>query len=99
MNTEYKMAVLEGVKEFIRTFILGMVVPIGATLVIINNGINVVVGGFNINWLLAASILASGAVSALNTSFMSAIDKWAHKMEFKTPLDLTAMDKLVKKDG
>jgi hypothetical protein len=89
-------AVVEGIKEFIRTFILGMLIPIGAALGVIQAGINVELGTFLIQWNLALAVLASGAVGSLNTAIASAFDKWLHEKEIKTPLDLKSLDVLKK---
>lgn len=91
-----KPEIISALQEFLRTFVFGMVVPVGAFLLVIKSGINVEVGGFNINWLLGASVLASGAISALNTAIVSAVDKFIHKNGISTPLDFKALDDLKK---
>ncbi len=90
MNPQFVSAL----QEFFRTFVLGMVVPVGAFLLVIKSGINIEVGGFVINWLLAWSVLASGAISALHTSLLSAVDKYLHKSGVETPLDFKGLDNL-----
>lgn len=85
---------ISALQEFLRTFIQGMVVPFGAAVTIIAKGINTDVGGFNVNWLLVSSILAVGALYALQTGIVSAIDKWLHKKGVETPLDFKSLDGL-----
>lgn len=85
---------VSALQEFLRTFVLGMVTPLGAALLIIKSGINVEVGGFNINWLLAGSILLSGSIGTFHTSLLSAIDKYVHKVGISTPMDFKSFDKL-----
>ena len=92
MSTEFVSAL----QELIRTWIQGMVVPVGASLIIIARGIDTEVGGFNINWLLAVSVLASGAIYSLNTAIVSAVDKYFHKKGVETVLDIKVMYQLKK---
>lgn len=88
--------VIEGFKEFIRTMILGFVPVIGAILLFIKSGINVEVGSFNINWMIALAMLISGFIGIVQTAIMSGFDKWLHENDVKTPLDLRGMDSLGK---
>lgn len=92
-----KEALLEGVKELIRTVILGMVIPVGAVLIVIKAGINVDLGTFLIPWNIAGAILASGFIGSLQTAIPSAVDKWLHKSDVKSPLDLRGLDTIIQK--
>lgn len=87
-------AVVEGLKEFIRTLLLGMLPVFGAVLLFIKSGINIEVGTFNINWMIAVAMLVSGFLGVFQTALMSAADKWLHKTGVETPLDLKALDSL-----
>lgn len=87
---------VEAVKQFLRTIVLGMIPVIGAILLFIKSGINVEVGSFNINWAIALAMLVSGFISVVQTSLMSALDKWLHEKDIKTPLDLRSLDVLKK---
>lgn len=87
---------IEALKELTRTFILGMVPVLGGILLFIKSGINVEVGGFNINWMVALAMLVAGAIGTLQTALMSALDKWLHENDVKTVLDLKSFDSLTK---
>lgn len=92
----FSQPVIEGFKEFVRTMILGLVPVVGAILLFIKSGINVEVGSFNINWMIALAMLVSGFIGVMQTAIMSAFDKWLHKIDVRTPLDLRGMDSLGK---
>lgn len=85
---------VSALQEFLRTFLLGLFIPLGATLLVVKNGINIEVGGFDINWLLALSIFVSGVISSLQVAVMSAADKYLHKKGVETPLDFKSLDSL-----
>lgn len=87
-------ATVEGIKEFFRTLILGMIIPIGSTIGIIKAGVNVDLGTFGIQWNLALAILVSGFLGSLQVALPKALDKWLHKNSVSTPLDLTRLDSL-----
>lgn len=89
-------AVVEALKEFIRTLVLGMIPVLVGALAIVKLGIDVEVGGFSIRWILVLAVLASGFVSVVQTALMSAGDKWLHSNDIKTILDLKSMDSLKK---
>lgn len=88
------MPVLEGLKEFIRTFALGEIPVLIGVLAIVKSGIDIQVGGFRINGILALAVFANGTITVVQTSLMSAADKWLHKSDVKTVLDLEGMDSL-----
>lgn len=88
--------VVEALKETLRTFILGMIPVTIGVLAVIKSGIDVVVGGFSIKWILVFSIFVSGAIGAAQTAIMSGADKWIHEKKIETPLDLKSMDSLRK---
>lgn len=86
--------VLEGLKEFIRTVVLGEIPVLIGVLSIVKSGIDIEVGGFKVNGLLALAVFVSGTISVIQTALMSGLDKWLHKSDVKTVLDLTSMDTL-----
>lgn len=89
---------LEAIKEFIRTFILGVIPIVGAVLLFIKAGIDTDNGTFNINWVGALAVLVAGVIGVVQTALMSAFDKWVHKNDIKTPLDLESLDSLKEKE-
>ena len=86
----------EAVKELIRTFILGEIPVLIAILGVIKSGIDTEVGGFFVKWILVLAILTAGTLGVLQTALMSALDKWLHEKDVKTPLDLKSLDILKK---
>ena len=88
--------IVEAIKEFLRTFMLGEIPVLSAILLFIKSGINVEVGTFNINWIVAAAMLASGTIGVFQTALMSAADKWLHEKDVRTVLDLKGLDVLKK---
>lgn len=87
---------VEAVKEFLRTFMLGEIPVLSAILLFIKSGINVEVGTFNINWIVALAMLVSGTIGVFQTALMSAGDKWLHEKDVRTVLDLKGLDALKK---
>lgn len=92
--SKLKPELVSAIQEFLRTLVLGMMTPIAASLLVLKSGINVEVGGFEINWLLAASVLVSGLISAFQTSLLSAVDKYIHKIGVTSIFDFKSLDTL-----
>lgn len=90
-----KEALLESAKEFVRTMGLGMLIPVGAALGVVKQGIDVELGTFLIQWNVSGAILVAGFVGALQVAIPSAVDKWLHKKNVETPFDLKIMDKMI----
>lgn len=90
--------IAESIKTFIRTLVLGLIPVISAVLLFIKSGIDIEVGAFNINWIIALAILSSGFIGVVQTALMTAVDKWLHEKDVKTPLDMSGglIDKSVK---
>lgn len=87
---------VEALKEFIRTLILGMIPVASGVVLFIKSGIDVEVGTFNINWIIAWAMTVAGFLGVVQTSMMSALDKFLHESKVKTPLDLKPLDALKK---
>ncbi len=87
---------IEALKEFTRTFLLGIIPVLSGIILFIRSGINVEFGSFNINWAIVLAMLVAGALGVLQTAIMSAADKWIHEKDIKTVFDLTSFDKLGK---
>lgn len=92
MNEELVSSVQEG----LRTFIIGEIFVVIAVLGIIKAGINVELGTFVIAWNVAGAVAASASIVNLQTAIGSALDKFLHKNDVSTPLDLKFMDSLKK---
>lgn len=91
---KFSEPVVEGIKQFIRTVFLGEIPVLIAVLAVIKGGINIDIGTFIIPWNIALAAFVAGTISVLQTSGMSALDKWIHLEDIKTPLDLTSLDSL-----
>ena len=89
-------ALVSALQEFLRTFVFAFLPPVITSLGVIISGIDIVVGGFSIRWILIASILVSGVVSAFQTALISAGDKWLFKKGIETPMDFKSFDSLKK---
>ena len=83
-----KKAILEGLKELIRTAVLGL--------------ISYLLTGQALQALLTSLFGAKldpmqiAAVTGVLTSVLKGLDKWLHEKDVESPLDLKGMDKLVK---
>lgn len=87
---------VEAIKEFARTFILGEIMVLIAVLGIVKSGINVEIGTFVVQWNVALATFASSTIGVVMTALPSAVDKWLHEKDVKTPLDLKSFDALKK---
>lgn len=85
---------VEALKEFLRTIILGEIPILGGILLFIKSGIDITVGTFNINWMIALAMFVSGTIGVVQTALMSAADKWLHVNDVKTVLDLEGLNRL-----
>jgi hypothetical protein len=83
-----KQALLEGVKEFIRTGVLASISYLLTEGVL--QGILLWLFGTNLD-----TVQILGLTSFLTTLFRS-VDKWLHEKDVKSPLDLEVVDTLVK---
>lgn len=93
---KFSASVVEGIKEFIRTILLGEIPVLIAVLAIVKAGINIDIGLFLIQWNVALAAFVAGTIGVIQTSGMSALDKWLHLEDVKTPLDLKSLDSLKK---
>lgn len=86
---------VEALKEFIRTFVGGEILTLGEVIGVISMGINKELGTFGIQWNVAMAWLAVGTLANLKVGLTSAIDKWLHESDIKTPMDLKSLDTLI----
>lgn len=88
---------IEALKEFLRTFVLGQIPAVITTLGIIRFGINTDNGTFYIPWMVVLAVLAAATITNLQTALMAAADKWLHESDVKTVFDLKGLDSLAGK--
>lgn len=89
-----KTQTVEALKEFVRTFVLGLIPGVVAAIAVINNGINTDTGEFNIMWTVVVAVLVSNILTVFQTALLKAADKWLHKHGVETALDMKALDRL-----
>lgn len=83
-----KKALLEAVKELLRTAVLGLISYLLTGQVL--QSILTSMFGTKLGPVEIAT------VTGLVTSALKGLDKWLHEKEIETPLDLKGMDKMVK---
>lgn len=92
MNTQ----TVEALKELLRTFVLGLIPVLILTLGVVVSGIDTEAGTFNIAWPVALAVFLAGAITVIQTSVMSALDKFMHKHNIDMPQDFKSLDSLKK---
>lgn len=87
---------VEAIKELLRTWALAIIAALVVAIGMVVQGISTSTGEFAINWPVVVAIVATGALTGLQTAIASAVDKFLHKSGVETPLDLESLDSLKK---
>lgn len=84
--------IVSAMQEALRTFVIGEIMALIPVLGIIATGIDIEVGGFNIRWLLAASLMAHSTITNVQTAIGRGIEKYLYKTSGENPLSFKSLE-------
>jgi len=89
-----KPEVISALQEGLRTFLISEIVTIVVVLGIIAAGINRELGTFLIEWNIALAVLVADSIINLRTGIARGVEKFLYKSGIDSPLNLTSLDNL-----